>query len=348
MTHRRKGARPPQTSTQNSYIALTYQPDSDSSRGSTSSEDRRPNIQRRLPDSDSSSDVPLEDVTSSIADLRASIGELKLALAQSELKLAQSELKLSDLISQQAAKAATHDRFSADARRAIGYIDGAIAIFAKDIPALQATAEDTSAQFSAFKAELSAFKAETASQISSLKTQSTATPLQKTYASVASSGSRPVQPPGPPRHVATGSAHCAFVVAGSLSDMAPIMGLRGNDLSNGLAALIRRRLSLPPGSIHIVDAYPLGRALPTDPPSKRHRFFFRVERLADAELVVRHRHTLKGSDLVIFDELSSAERISHQALWPSFTAARRLGLKAQFKRARLFITSKSSTYQVVL
>ena len=342
MTHRRKGARPPQTSTQNSYLALTYQPDSDSSRGSTSSEDRRPNIQRRLPDSDSSSDVPLEDVTSIIADLQANIEELKIALAQSKLALAQSELKLSDLISQQAAKAATH-------REAIVTIDGAIAIFAKDIQALQATAKDTSAQFSAFKAELSAFKAETASQISSLKTQSTATPLQKTYASVASSGSRPVQPPGPPRHVATGSAHCAFVVAGSLSDMAPIMGLRGNDLSNGLAALIRRRLSLPPGSIHIVDAYPLGRVLPTDPPpSKRHRFFFRVERLADAELVVRHRHTLKGSDLVIFDELSSAERISHQALWPSFTAARRLGLKAQFKRARLFITSKSSTYQVVL
>ena len=102
MTHRRKGVRPSQTSTQNSYLALTYQPDSDSSRGSTSSEDRRPNIQRRLPDSDSSSDVPLEDVTSSIADLQANIEELKLALAQTELKLAQSELKLSDLISQQA------------------------------------------------------------------------------------------------------------------------------------------------------------------------------------------------------------------------------------------------------
>ena len=81
-------------------------------------------------------------------------------------------------------------------------------------------------------------------------------------------------------------------------------------------------------------------------PSKR--FFFRVERLADADLIVRHRHAFKGSRLVIFDELSSAERASHQALWPSSTSARSLGLKAQFKRARLFVTSKASTYQVVL
>ena len=130
--------------------------------------------------------------------------------------------------------------------------------------------------------------------------------------------------------------------------MASLTGLRGHDLSHGLAALIRQRLSLPPGSIHIVDAYPLGRTLPTDSPSKRLRFSFRVERLADADLIVKHRHALKGSRLVIFDELSSAERASHQALWPSFTAARSLGLKAQFKRARLFVTSKVSTYQVVL
>ena len=76
--------------------------------------------------------------------------------------------------------------------------------------------------------------------------------------------------------------------------------------------------------------------------------FFRVEFPADADLIVRNRHVLKGSQLTIFDDLSAAERASHQALWPVFTDARNLGLKAQFKRARLFVTSKSSTYQVVL
>ena len=69
---------------------------------------------------------------------------------------------------------------------------------------------------------------------------------------------------------------------------------------------------------------------------------------ADADLIVRNRHVLKGSQLTIFDDLSSAKRAAHQALWPIFTNARSMGLKAQFKRAKLFITSKSTPYQVVL
>ena len=102
------------------------------------------------------------------------------------------------------------------------------------------------------------------------------------------------------------------------------------------------------GAIRIVDAYPLGRTPTSDAPPSRRRLFFRVECPADADLIVRHRHVLKGSQLTIFDDLSSAERTSHQALWSSFTVARSSGLKAQFKRARLFVTSTSSTYQVVL
>jgi hypothetical protein len=97
-----------------------------------------------------------------------------------------------------------------------------------------------------------------------------------------------------------------------------------------------------------LDALPLGKTHPSDPPPRRRRYFFRVERLADADLIVRHRHALKGSQLVIFDELSPDERATHRALWPTFTEARRLGLKAQFHRAKLLITSKTQLYQVVL
>ena len=135
---------------------------------------------------------------------------------------------------------------------------------------------------------------------------------------------------------------------GSQPDMAPLSGLRGPDLSHGLASLLLQRLSLPPGAIRIVDAYPLGRTPTSDSPASRRRLFFRVECPADADLIVRNRHVLKGSQLTIFDDLSSAERAAHQALWPIFTNARNMGLKAQFKRAKLFITSKSTPYQVVL
>ena len=130
--------------------------------------------------------------------------------------------------------------------------------------------------------------------------------------------------------------------------MASLTGLRGPDLSHGLASLLLQRLSLPPGALRIVDAYPLGRTPTSDSPASRRRLFFRVECPADADLLVRNRHVLKGSQLTIFDDLSSAERAAHQALWPIFTNARSMGLKAQFKRAKLFITSKSTPYQVVL
>jgi hypothetical protein len=94
-----------------------------------------------------------------------------------------------------------------------------------------------------------------------------------------------------------------------------------------------------------VDAYPLGRTLlRSDSPVSRRLLFFWVECPADADLIVCNRQVLKGSQLTIFDDLSSA----HQALWPIFTNARNMGLKAQFKRAKLYITSKSTPYQVVL
>jgi hypothetical protein len=122
--------------------------------------------------------------------------------------------------------------------------------------------------------------------------------------------------------------------------MASLTGLRGPDLSHGLASLLLQRLSLPPGALRIVDAYPLGRT-PSDSPASRRRLFW-VECPADADLIVRNRHVLKDSQLTIFDDLSSAERAAHLALWPVFTNARNMGLKAQFKRAKLFITSKGT------
>ena len=173
-------------------------------------------------------------------------------------------------------------------------------------------------------------------------------PSPRTWASVTSSGPhRPAPSSNPPRRVSPPRARCAFTAVGSQSDMSSLNGLRGPDLSHGLASLLLQRLSLPPGALRIVDAYPLGRT-PSDSPDSRRRLFFRVECPADADLIVRNRHVLKDSQLTIFDDLSSAERAAHRALWPIFTNARNMGLKAQFKRAKLYITSKSTPYQVVL
>jgi hypothetical protein len=115
-----------------------------------------------------------------------------------------------------------------------------------------------------------------------------------------------------------------------------------------LHAITAQPHGLGQGALRIVDAYPQGRTPTSDSPASRRRLFFRVECPADADLIVRNRQVLKDSQLTIFDDLSSAERAAHRALWPIFTNARNMGLKAQFKRARLFVTSKVSTYQVVL
>ena len=82
----------------------------------------------------------------------------------------------------------------------------------------------------------------------------------------------------------------------------------------------------------------LAKVLPTDTPSTRRRFFFTVERLATADLIVHTRHVLKDTGLVLNDELSPDERTSHNLLWSTFVAARGLGFTAQFNRARLVVS----------
>ena len=89
------------------------------------------------------------------------------------------------------------------------------------------------------------------SSIFLLKTQSTAQSIclpqqQKTHASVASSGSRPTQLPGPPRRVVSGSTHCAL--RHSWQHLRHGL-LRGLDLSNGII-MTHQAAPLPPAWVH--------------------------------------------------------------------------------------------------
>ena len=120
--------------------------------------------------------------------------------------------------------------------------------------------------------------------------------------------------------------------------------------SGDLATVLQSRLSLPPKAFSITEAFPLGKILPQDPPSKRRIFLFRVLSVADAELIVRSRCALRSTQLVISDVLSPDERATHNALWPTFVEARRMGLKPQFNRARLFVSNndKTTKYRVSL
>ena len=131
--------------------------------------------------------------------------------------------------------------------------------------------------------------------------------------------------------------------------MASVTSCSG-DLAASLQSLICTRLSLPLKAFSITEAFPLGKILPQDPPSKRRIFLFRVLSVADAELIVRSRCALRSTQLVISDVLSPDERATHNALWPTFVEARRMGLKPQFNRARLFVSNndKTTKYRVCL
>ena len=72
------------------------------------------------------------------------------------------------------------------------------------------------------------------------------------------------------------------------------------------------------------------------------RLLFTVATIADADLVVRWRPTLRPLAVVeagwaCFDVLSAHEERAHAALWPTFLAAKAVGHRVQFKRARLFV-----------
>ena len=151
---------------------------------------------------------------------------------------------------------------------------------------------------------------------------------------------QPTGSPNCPGLAAITSQRCCFVVSGSPAETAALDGRRGADLAADISALIIQRLKLSAGEVRVLDAIPLGKVLPTDPPTRRRRFFIRVERLAQADAIVANRHALKGAQLAIFDELSPEERATHRLLWPTFVEARRLGLTAQFSRANLTVSKR--------
>ncbi|KAG1672788.1 hypothetical protein FOA52_002776 [Chlamydomonas sp. UWO 241] len=69
------------------------------------------------------------------------------------------------------------------------------------------------------------------------------------------------------------------------------------------------------------------------------RVLFTVASDVAADTVVRYRHMLRshGGMSNIFDVLSDTEEAQHRALWPAFFAAKAVGKRAQFHRARLMI-----------
>ena len=323
-------------------VALPADKDTASVHSDTSSGNDRPNIQRRLSDGvgDNISDVSLETPSAHAIDaLQTTVQNLQTIVQTLTDKLMQSESQLSrqsDII--EGLRASIKDLCDRQALMA-------------SVPSAQPALLITSQQKTAPPTLTATTQPTTAAPppATAAPQPQPVAPSPRTWASVTSSGPhRPAPSSSPTRRVPPPPARCAFTMLGSQPDMAPLSGLRGPDLSHGLASLLLQRLSLPPGAIRIVDAYPLGRTPTSDSPASRRRLFFRVECPADADLIVRNRHVLKGSQLTIFDDLSSAERAAHQALWPIFTNARSMGLKAQFKRAKLFITSKSTPYQVVL
>ena len=67
-------------------------------------------------------------------------------------------------------------------------------------------------------------------------------------------------------------------------------------------------------------------------------FLVEVATITQATAIVKARHLLKGSGHVVFDVLAPKEQAAHDLLWPTFQAARKAGLSAQFHRAQLFVT----------
>ena len=67
---------------------------------------------------------------------------------------------------------------------------------------------------------------------------------------------------------------------------------------------------------------------------------FTLQTLAQVESLITARCQLKGTGVVLGEVLTPAERRERQALYPQFKEARAAGLKAQFKRGRLFVDGK--------
>ena len=96
---------------------------------------------------------------------------------------------------------------------------------------------------------------------------------------------------------------------------------------------------VPSASLPIlVDAYPSG------PPSAS-TVTIVASTMADAALLVHHRHRLKGlmeagRPVILADVLSPEEELEHRRLLPAFRRARAAGQPAQFHRARLVVAGQ--------
>jgi hypothetical protein len=54
--------------------------------------------------------------------------------------------------------------------------------------------------------------------------------------------------------------------------------------------------------------------------------------------LLKDRCLLKGTRYSLFDVLTKEEKMAHDRLWPRFLEAQaKVGVKAQFNRARLFV-----------
>ena len=105
-------------------------------------------------------------------------------------------------------------------------------------------------------------------------------------------------------------------------------------LCHAVSVLLRERIpELAQYHVYFTDAVRVGSQ------SASSRVYITVEKLEQAEALVRFRCRLKNSGITVFDVLSPAERKLHQQLWPLFLAARARGQKAQFQRARLMVDS---------
>ena len=237
-------------------VALPADKDTASVHSDTSSGNDRPNIQRRLSDGvgdNNISDVSLETPSAHAIDaLQTTVQNLQTIVQTLTDKLTQSESQLSrqsDII--EGLRASIKDLCDRQALVA-------------SVPSAQPAPLITSQQETAPPTLTAATSPTTATTqpTTAAPLPTTAAPQPRpvapsprTWASVTSSGpQRPAPSPSPTRRVPPPPARCAFTMLGSQPDMAPLSGLRGPDLSHGLASLLLQHLSLPPGAIRIVDA----------------------------------------------------------------------------------------------
>ena len=117
----------------------------------------------------------------------------------------------------------------------------------------------------------------------------------------------------------------------------PASGLLARDVAGVLRDHIPKLQDLGYGG---TGTYWLTDAVRVGDQSAAARVYITVRDHAVAEAIVSSRRALKGTGFTVFDVLSAKEQQLHDQLWPLFLEARASGLKAQFKRARLYVDSK--------